>query len=153
MTRLGVKRIWLPIFKDIFHLTESSDGEVIMDSGTTVSRFPKVAYEAFRDAFIAQTMDIPRALGVDLFDTCFSLPNTIDVPSVSFHFWSDIGEVSLVIPPRNFLVAVDNMGTYCFAFAPSPASFSIIGNIQQEQIKISYDTVGRTLGFGPDLCM
>ena len=81
MTRLGVKRIWLPIFKDIFHLTESSDGGVIMDLGTTVSRFPKVAYEAFRDAFIAQNMDIPRAPGVYMFDTCFSLPtNPIVMP-------------------------------------------------------------------------
>ena len=56
-----------------------------------------------------------------------------------------------MIPPRNYLVAVDDMGTTYFTFAPSPASFSIIGNIQQEQIKISYDTVGRTLGFSPDL--
>ncbi|KAL0000300.1 hypothetical protein SO802_019902 [Lithocarpus litseifolius] len=129
MIGLGVRGIRLPISEDIFHLTESGDGGVIMDSGTTVSRFPKVAYEAFCDAFIAQTMDIPRAPGVDLFDTCFSLPNTTAMSLVSFHFWSDIGEVSLVIPPRNFLVAVDNMGTACFAFAPSPASFSIIGNI------------------------
>ena len=60
MIGLGVGGIWLPISKDIFHLTESSDGGVIMDSGTTASRFPKVAYEAFRDAFITQTMD--RAL-------------------------------------------------------------------------------------------
>ena len=56
-----------------------------------------------------------------------------------------------MIPPRNYLVAVDDMGTTYFTFAPSPASFSIIGNTQQEQIKISYDTVGRTLGFGPDI--
>ncbi|KAK9985238.1 hypothetical protein SO802_034763 [Lithocarpus litseifolius] len=123
MIGLGVRGIRLPISEDIFHLTESGDGGVIMDSGTTVSRFPKVAYEAFRDAFIAQTMDIPQAPGVDLFDTCFSLPNTTALPSVSFHFWSDIGEVSLVIPPRNFVVAVDNMRTACLAFAPSPASF------------------------------
>ncbi|KAL0000301.1 hypothetical protein SO802_019903 [Lithocarpus litseifolius] len=101
MIGLGVGGIWLLISEDIFHLTESGDGGVIIDLGTI----------------------------------------------------SDIGEVSLVIPPRNFLVAVNNMGTACFAFAPSPASFSIIGNIQQKQIKISYDTVSRTLGFGPDLCM
>ena len=87
-----------------------------------------------------------------MFDTCFSLPtNPIVTPSVSFRFWSDIGEVSLVIPPRNFLVVIANMGIACFTFAPSLGSFSIIGNIQQEQIKISYDTVGRTLGFSPDL--
>ena len=81
MTGLGVGGIWLSIFEDIFHLTESSDGGVIMDSGTTMSRFPKVAYEAFRDAFIAQTMDIPRAPRVYMFDTCFSLPtNPIVMP-------------------------------------------------------------------------
>ncbi|XP_065634505.1 protein ASPARTIC PROTEASE IN GUARD CELL 2 [Quercus suber] len=90
MIGLGVEGIRLPIFEDIFHLTESGDGGVIMDSGTTMSGFPKVAYEAFHDAFIAQTIDIPRALGVDLFDTCFSQPNTIVMPSVSFHFWSDM---------------------------------------------------------------
>nr|POE79313.1 protein aspartic protease in guard cell 2 [Quercus suber] len=47
------------VIMDIFHLTESGDRGVIMDSGTITNRFPKVAYEAFCDAFIAQTMDIP----------------------------------------------------------------------------------------------
>ena len=93
MTGHGVRGIRLPIFEDIFHLTESGDGWVIMDLGTTASRFPKVAYEAFCDAFIAQTMDIPRAPELYMFDTCFSLPtNLIVMPSASFHFWSDIDD-------------------------------------------------------------
>ncbi|CAM8938862.1 unnamed protein product [Rhodiola kirilowii] len=36
--------------------------------------------------------------------------------------------------------------------APSQSGLSIIGNIQQEGIQISFDGANRLLGFGPNVC-
>ncbi|CAL5391739.1 unnamed protein product [Camellia sinensis] len=53
---------------------------------------------------------------------------------------------------RNFLIPVNEMGTFCFAFAASASGLSIIGNIQQEGIQISFDGANGFVGFGPNVC-
>lgn len=149
---LGVGGMQIPISEDVFRLTDMGKGGVVMDTGTAVTRFPTLAYEAFRDAFISQTSNLPRASGVSIFDTCYNLLGfvSVRVPTVSFYF-SD-GPI-LTLPARNFLIPVDDAGTFCFAFAPSPSSGpSIIGNIQQEGIQISFDGANGFVGFGPNVC-
>ncbi|KAL5826042.1 hypothetical protein ACOSQ3_017881 [Xanthoceras sorbifolium] len=136
---------WLPL------LIQLGYGGVVMDTGTAVTRLPTVAYEAFRDSFIAQIRNIPRASTISIFDTCyniFGLEITM-FSSVSFYF-SD-GPI-LTLPGKNFLILVDDVGTLCFAFAPSPSGLSIIGNIQQEGIQNSFDAANEYLGFGPNVC-
>ncbi|RZB43213.1 Protein ASPARTIC PROTEASE IN GUARD CELL 2 [Glycine soja] len=120
-------------------------------AGTAVTRLPKAAYEAFRDAFIAQTTNLPRASGVSIFDTCYDLFGfvSVRVPTVSFYF---SGGPILTLPARNFLIPVDEVGSFCFAFAPSSSGLSIIGNIQQEGIEISVDGANGFVGFGPNVC-
>jgi hypothetical protein len=123
-----------------------------MDTGTAVTRFPTLAYEAFRDAFVAQTTNLPRASGlVSIFDTCYDLNGfvSVRVPTVSFYF---SGGQLLTLPARNFLIPADDVGTFCFAFAPSPSRLSILGNIQQEGIQISIDGANGFVGFGPNVC-
>ncbi|PKI63965.1 hypothetical protein CRG98_015641 [Punica granatum] len=148
---LGVGGIRVPIAEDIFRLNELGDGGVVMDTGTAVTRFPNSAYEAFRDAFISQTTNLPRASPVSIFDTCYNLFGfvTLRVPTVSFYF---SGGPILTLPARNFLIPVDDVGTFCLAFAPSGSGLSIIGNIQQEGIQISFDGANGFVGFGPNVC-
>ncbi|KAF2322447.1 hypothetical protein GH714_017089 [Hevea brasiliensis] len=109
LSGLGVGGMKVPISEDVFQLSEMGNGGVVMDTGTAVTRLPSVAYMAFRDAFIAQTGNLPRASGVSIFDTCYNL------------------------------------------FA-SPSGLSIIGNIQQEGIQISFDGANGFVGFGPNVC-
>ncbi|KAK3007517.1 hypothetical protein RJ639_014841 [Escallonia herrerae] len=148
---VGIGGMRVPISEDVFKLTQLGDGGVVMDTGTAVTRFPTAAYEAFRDAFVAETASLPRANGVSIFDTCYDLNEfvSVRVPTVSFYFLS--GPI-LTLPARNFLIPVDEMGTFCFAFAPSPSALSILGNIQQEGIQISYDGANGFVGFGPNVC-
>jgi subtilisin family serine protease len=148
---LGVGGMRVPISEDVFRLTELGSGGVVMDTGTAVTRFPTLAYEAFRNAFIAQTANLPRASGVSIFDTCYDLFGfvSVRVPTVSFYF---SGGPILTLPARNFLIPVDDAGTFCFAFAPSPSGLSILGNIQQEGIQISFDGANGFVGFGPNVC-
>ncbi|KAL9317002.1 hypothetical protein ACSQ67_013519 [Phaseolus vulgaris] len=148
---LGVGGLRIPISEDVFKLSEMGDGGVVMDTGTAVTRLPTAAYEAFRDGFIAQTTNLPRASGASIFDTCYDLFGfvSVRVPTVSFYF---SGGPILTLPARNFLIPVDDVGTFCFAFAPSPSGLSIIGNIQQEGIQISVDGANGFVGFGPNVC-
>uniref|UniRef100_A0A0V0HXF5 Peptidase A1 domain-containing protein n=1 Tax=Solanum chacoense TaxID=4108 RepID=A0A0V0HXF5_SOLCH len=151
LSGLGVGGVRVPISEDVFKITELGDGGVVMDTGTAVTRLPSEAYVAFRDAFIAETTSLPRAPAVSIFDTCYDLDGfvTVRVPTVSF-FLS--GGQILTLPARNFLIPVNDKGTFCFAFAPSPSKLSIIGNIQQEGIQISFDGANGFVGFGPNIC-
>ncbi|KAL2323934.1 hypothetical protein Fmac_022992 [Flemingia macrophylla] len=151
LSGLGVGGMRVPISEDIFKLTDFGDGGVVMDTGTAVTRLPAAAYGAFRDAFVAQTTNLPRASGVSIFDTCYDLFGfvSVRVPTVSFYF---SGGPILTLPARNFLIPVDDVGTFCFAFAPTGSALSIIGNIQQEGIQISVDGANGFVGFGPDVC-
>lgn len=151
LTGLGVGGVRVPVPEDMFRLTELGDGGVVMDTGTAVTRFPDPAYEALRSAFLASTVGLPRASSVSIFDTCYDLSGfeMVRVPTISFYF-SD-GPV-LTLPANNFLIPVDEVGTFCFAFAPSSSGLSIIGNIQQEGIQISFDGANGFVGFGPNTC-
>ncbi|CAI9770704.1 unnamed protein product [Fraxinus pennsylvanica] len=151
LSGLGVGGMRVPIGENIFRLTESGDGGVVMDTGTAVTRLPTAAYVAFRDIFLAETANLPRSPAISIFDTCYDLNGfeTVRVPTVSF-FLS--GGPILTLPARNFLIPVDEKGTFCFAFAPSPSGLSIIGNIQQEGIQISFDGANGFMGFGPNVC-
>jgi hypothetical protein len=151
LSGLAVGGIRVPISEQIFQLTDIGTGGVVMDTGTAITRLPTVAYNAFRDAFIAQTSNLPRAPRVSIFDTCYDLNGfvTVRVPTVSFYF---SGGQILTFPARNFLIPADDVGTFCFAFAPSPSGLSIIGNIQQEGIQVSIDGTNGFVGFGPNVC-
>ncbi|XP_042500332.1 protein ASPARTIC PROTEASE IN GUARD CELL 2 [Macadamia integrifolia] len=151
LSGLGVGGIQEPISEDILQLSALGDGGVVMDTGTAVTRFPTPVYDALRDAFIAATASLPRASRVSIFDTCYDLSGfeTVRVPTVSFYF---SGGPILTLPAMNFLIPVDEGGTFCFAFAPSSTSLSIIGNIQQEGIQISFDGSNGFVGFGPNTC-
>ncbi|OVA07398.1 Peptidase A1 [Macleaya cordata] len=150
LSGLGVGGTRVPVSEEVFQLSESGYGGVIMDTGTAVTRLPSAAYEALRDSFIAGTTNLPRTSPVSIFDTCYDLFDfaMVRVPTVSFYFSS--GPV-LTLPARNFLIPVDEMGTFCFAFAPTSGP-GIIGNIQQEGIQISFDGANGFVGFGPNTC-
>ncbi|CAN4080912.1 unnamed protein product [Withania somnifera] len=151
LSGLGVGGVRVAISEDVFKITDLGDGGVVMDTGTAVTRLPSEAYMAFRDAFLAATASLPRAPAVSIFDTCYDLDGfvMVRVPTVSFFLWG--GQI-LTLPARNFLIPVNDKGTFCFAFASSPSRLSIIGNIQQEGIQISFDGANGFVGFGPNIC-
>ncbi|GKB33262.1 protein aspartic protease in guard cell 2 [Tanacetum coccineum] len=55
---------------------------------------------------------------------------------------------NLTLPASNFLIPMDDVGTFCFAFAPTSSGLSLIGNIQQEGIQILFDSANGLMGFG-----
>ncbi|XP_071707333.1 protein ASPARTIC PROTEASE IN GUARD CELL 1 [Rutidosis leptorrhynchoides] len=148
---LSVAGEMLGVPESLFKLTDEGDAGVIVDSGTAVTRLQTEAYNALRDAFVKRTKDLTATNGVALFDTCYDLSKkkSVQVPTVSFHF-SNGGVLDL--PAKNYLIPVDSVGTFCLAFAPTSSTLSIIGNVQQQGTRVSYDLENSLIGFSPDKC-
>ncbi|KAK1425640.1 hypothetical protein QVD17_20995 [Tagetes erecta] len=134
-----------------FELGDDGNGGVIVDSGTAITRLKTEVYDMLRDAFVNGTKDLTPATGVALFDTCYDLSKkkSVQVPTVSFRFSN--GKI-LDLPAKNYLIPVDSSGTFCFAFAPTSSSLSIIGNVQQQGTRVSYDLENSVIGFESNKC-
>ncbi|KAK4374633.1 hypothetical protein RND71_005310 [Anisodus tanguticus] len=140
----------LPIPANIFQVDETGHGGIIVDSGTAVTRLQTTVYNSLRDTFFKYAQNnLPSTDGFMLFDTCFDLSSmkTASVPTVAFHF---SGGKKLSLHPKNTLVPVDSEGKYCLAFAPTDESLAIIGNLQQQGTRVSYDLTNNLVGFSPD---
>ncbi|KAK9276001.1 hypothetical protein L1049_005532 [Liquidambar formosana] len=150
LTGLSVGGELLPIPESSFAMDESGNGGIIIDSGTAVTRLQTDAYNSLRDAFVKGTHDLPSTSGVALFDTCYDLSSrrSVEVPTVSFHFPDG---KTLSLPAENYLIPVDSVGTFCFAFAPT-SSLSIIGNVQQQGTRVGFDLRNSVIGFSPNKC-
>ncbi|KAL3655146.1 hypothetical protein CASFOL_000932 [Castilleja foliolosa] len=146
---VGGRAVNIPPY--MFELGRDGRGGVIIDSGTAVTRFRVEVYELFRDAFVSMTRGLPLADGFSLFDTCYDLSTMarVTVPTVSFRF--SRGK-TLPLQPSNYLIPVDNAGKFCFAFAGMSGSMSIIGNVQQQGIRVSYDLANNFIAFSPNKC-
>lgn len=146
---VGGQAVSIP--SSLFQLDASGNGGIIVDSGTAITRLQTQAYNSLRDAFVKLTQHLPSASGVALFDTCYDLSSlrSVNVPTVSFKF-SD-GK-SLQLPAKNYLIPVDSSGTFCFAFAPTTSSLSIVGNVQQQGTRVSFDLANSKVAFSPNKC-
>ncbi|KAL5998935.1 Aspartyl protease protein 2 [Asimina triloba] len=153
MTGISVGGARVPgITESSFRLDAAGNGGVIVDSGTSVTRLVRPAYEALRDAFRAGTKGLKTAAGFSLFDTCYDLSglNEVKVPTVVMHFGGPGADLSL--PAANYLIPVNSDGTFCFAFAGTTSGMSIIGNIQQQGFRVVFDAAASRVGFAPHGC-
>jgi hypothetical protein len=134
-----------------FQMDASGNGGIIVDSGTPITRLQTQAYNSLRDAFVSMTQHLPATSGVALFDTCYDLSSqkSVRVPTVSFQFADG---KSLLLPAKNYLIPVESDGTFCFAFAPTTSSLSIIGTVQQQGTRVSFDLANSRLGFSSNKC-
>ncbi|KAH7438151.1 hypothetical protein KP509_04G002700 [Ceratopteris richardii] len=134
-----------------FSLQSTGNGGVILDSGTSITRLVASAYATLRDSFNARATNLPTAGSFSLFDTCYALGGmqSVDVPTVDLHL---TGGVTLQLPAANYLIPVDKLGTYCFGFAGTNSDFSIIGNMQQQGYRISFDRAAGRVGFAGNQC-
>ncbi|XP_021760291.1 aspartyl protease family protein 2-like [Chenopodium quinoa] len=135
---------------ELFKIDRTGNGGIILDSGTSVTRLTRPAYIALRDAFRAGASSLKTASGFSLFDTCFDLSGKTEVrvPTVVMHF----NGADISLPANNYLIPVDTSGRFCFAFAGTMSGLSIIGNIQQQGIRVSFDVASRRVGFLPNAC-
>ncbi|KAF9593923.1 hypothetical protein IFM89_026166 [Coptis chinensis] len=136
------------IHENAFALDQSGDGGVIVDSGTAVTRFQPEVYNMLRDEFIKGIQGLPPPRGFSLFDTCYELTSRPPgIPRVAFLFDTK----TLELPDNNYFTKVAQ-NVFCLSFATISQRTSIIGNTQQQGMRVSFD-VGRSLiGFSVGKC-
>ncbi|CAH8391880.1 unnamed protein product [Eruca vesicaria subsp. sativa] len=147
---VGGQQVSIPA--EVFAVDASGGGGVILDCGTAVTRLQTQAYNSLRDAFVKLTANLKRGTSsISLFDTCydFSSLSSVKVPTVAFRF---TGGKSIDLPAKNYLIPVDDAGTFCFAFAPTSSSLSIIGNVQQQGTRVTYDLANNLIGLSANKC-
>ncbi|KAG7942068.1 hypothetical protein I3843_16G080500 [Carya illinoinensis] len=151
LTGLSVGGQPVSIPSSSFQFDAAGNGGIIIDSGTAITRLQTEAYNALRDAFVQLTRHLPSTSGVSLFDTCYDLSSmtSVRVPTVSFRLADG---KSLQLPAKNYLIPVDSSGTFCFAFAATRSSLSIIGNVQQQGTRVSFNLAESRVGFSPNKC-
>ncbi|KAF9593049.1 hypothetical protein IFM89_019880 [Coptis chinensis] len=148
LTGISVGGQMLPISPSAFALDQSGDGGVIVDSGTAVTRFQPEVYNMLRDEFIKGIQGLPPPRGFLLFDTCYELTSRPPgIPRVAFLFDTK----TLELPDNNYFTEVAQ-NVFCLSFATISQRTSIIGNTQQQGMRVSFD-VGRALiGFSVGKC-
>lgn len=146
---VGGQKLAIP--PSVFQVDGNGRGGVIVDSGTAITRLQSQAYEQLRNTFARFTTHIPSAGSFSLFDTCYDLSSmtTVSVPTVAFEF---TGGKRLPLKATNYLIPVDGSGKFCLAFASTSSALSIIGNVQQQGTRVSYDIVNKKIGFSLDKC-
>ncbi|XP_016176680.1 aspartyl protease family protein At5g10770 [Arachis ipaensis] len=135
-------------------LQASSFGKgTLIDSGTVITRLAPSMYRAVKAEFLRQFSDYPSAPGFSILDTCFNLTGyeEVNIPSIRLYF----EEVSMNVDVSGILYVVkEDASRVCLALASLSDEYDtpIVGNYQQRNQRVIYDTKNNRLGFAADPC-
>ncbi|CAM9000149.1 unnamed protein product [Rhodiola kirilowii] len=145
----------LNIPEDTWHVSSEGSGGTIVDSGTTLSYFAEPAYKVIKEAFVKKVKSYPRVIDFPLLDPCYNVSGakTLQLQLPEFGIVFEDGAV-WNFPVENYFIRLEPEQIVCLAImgsAPTSA-LSIIGNYQQQNFHIMYDTKNSKLGFAPRRC-
>ncbi|CAN8240481.1 unnamed protein product [Cochlearia groenlandica] len=127
---------------------------IIIDSGTVISRLPPSIYKAVKTEFVKQFNGYPSATGYSILDTCFNLTSYEDVsiPIIRM-FFEDNAEIQVDVTGVFYFVKPD-ASLVCLALASLSYEneAGIIGNYQQKNQRVIYDTKQKKLGIAREIC-
>nr|DAD43517.1 TPA_asm: hypothetical protein HUJ06_001747 [Nelumbo nucifera] len=147
LTAISVGGRRLPVSASDF-----ANSGTIIDSGTVITRLPPSVYSALRSAFRQLMSKYRSAEALSILDTCYDLTRyrTIRIPKIGLHFR---GDIVLDVHPNGILYS-GNVSQVCLAFAGNDdnGDVTILGNKQQQNLKVIYDLAKQRIGFGPGDC-
>ncbi|KAK3430229.1 hypothetical protein EUGRSUZ_E01756, partial [Eucalyptus grandis] len=123
------------------------EGNIIIDSGTTLTLLPQDFYSQIEDA-LAKAVNLPKASDPSqVLSLCFQVGSDAQpsIPTVTFHFKGADVELN---SGNTFVQVAD--GIICLSFRP--AEMSIFGNLAQINYLIGYDIQNAKLSFKPVDC-
>ncbi|KAJ9172828.1 hypothetical protein P3X46_016029 [Hevea brasiliensis] len=132
----------------------SSDGAggTIVDSGTTLSYFAEPAYQIIKDAFVKKVKGYPKMKDFPVLDPCYNVSGVEKMELPEFGILFADGAV-WNFPVENYFIRFEPEEVVCLAILGTPQSaLSIIGNYQQQNFHIMYDTNKSRLGYAPMNC-
>ncbi|GLT76957.1 hypothetical protein SLA2020_485890 [Shorea laevis] len=124
----------------------TTEGNIIIDSGTTATMLPKHFYLKLESA-IASKIQAKRVHDPNkVYGLCYKFNSNFKVPTIVVRF----AFASVKLDPLNtFIMISKHVG--CLAFLPTDGG-AIYGNSNQMNFLIGYDTVKRTVSFKPTDC-
>ncbi|PKI31350.1 hypothetical protein CRG98_048276 [Punica granatum] len=142
----------LNISKETWELSQDGSGGTIIDSGTTLSYFAEPANTTIKEAFIRKVnKKYPLVKDIEILYPCYNVSGVekVDLPEFAIEFadgavWN--------FPVENYFIPLSD-DIVCLALMGTPKSaLSIIGNYQQQNFHILYDTKKSRLGYAPMRC-
>ncbi|CAN6217708.1 unnamed protein product [Urochloa humidicola] len=132
----------------------SGAGKVIVDSGTVITSLAPSVYGAVKAEVVSQLAEYPPAPAFSILDTCFNMTGLreVQVPSVKLVF---DGGVEVEVDPSGVLYFVSSDSSQvCLAMAALRSDYetSIIGNYQQKNLRVIFDTSASQVGFAQETC-
>ncbi|KAH6766511.1 Eukaryotic aspartyl protease family protein [Perilla frutescens var. hirtella] len=150
LTGVSVGRVNVPIAPELLAFDPTTGSGTIIDSGTVITRFIQPIYNGIRDEFRKQITGPISSLGA--FDTCFAATNEEIAPAITLHFTG----LDLKLPTENALIHSSSGSLACLAMAAAPNNvnsvLNVIANLQQQNLRILFDTVNSRLGIARELC-
>ena len=122
-----------------------SKGNIIIDSGSTLTSFPTEFYSKFESA-VAEEINFERIDDSShLLSLCYNSSDNIHIPSITAHFRGTDVKLN---PTTTFYQITDEI--LCLAFVAGEPS--IFGNKAQSNLLVGYDLVEKTISFKPTDC-
>ncbi|KAJ0552780.1 putative nepenthesin [Helianthus annuus] len=129
----------------------TSDGGMVVDSGTTFMYLDARIIEMISNEFVNQTKlekytgyAKPYYTGLE---HCFNAPGNVQIPNLVFHFEGADWE----LPKENYIYQQQGNDMACLAFVADDKQF-IFGNMQQQNMMVIYDLYNNNLSFKPANC-
>ncbi|KAL3624632.1 hypothetical protein CASFOL_031300 [Castilleja foliolosa] len=143
----------LDIPKETWAVSSDGSGGTIVDSGTTLSYFADPAYKIIKEAFLKKVNDrYPVMKDFPILDPCYNVSGVDEPDLPSFGLVFEDGAV-WEFPIENYFIRLEPENVVCLAVLGTPrSSLSIIGNYQQQNFHILYDTKRSRLGFALTNC-
>ncbi|XP_058095303.1 aspartyl protease family protein 2-like isoform X2 [Magnolia sinica] len=142
----------LDIPAETWQLSAEGAGGTIIDSGTTLSYFADPAYKIIKEAFMKKMKNYTIVNDFPVLDPCYNVSGVNEDKLPEFAILFADGAV-WNFPPKNYFLWLDPEEIVCLAILGTPrSSLSILGNYQQQNFHILYDTKKSRLGFAPMKC-
>nr|XP_043607465.1 aspartyl protease family protein 2-like [Erigeron canadensis] len=144
----------LDIPEKTWDLSSDGFGGTIIDSGTTLSYFADPAYDIIKNSFMEKVKGFPLVTDFPILEPCYNVSGMADYKNElpSFGIVFNDGAV-WNFPVDNYFIKLEPEEIVCLAILGTPRSaLSIIGNYQQQNFHIMYDTKKNRLGFAPRKC-
>lgn len=141
--------------KETWTLSPEGSGGTIIDSGTTLTYFAEPAYGIIKEAFVKRIKGYPMVEGYknNPLGPCYNVSGfeKMEIPEFGILF-GDGAEWNF--PVENYFIQIDpDDDVVCLAILGTPKNgLSIIGNYQQQNFHVLYDTKKSRLGYAPMKC-
>lgn len=142
----------LNIPEETWNLSPEGAGGTIIDSGTTLSYFADPAYKIIKEAFMKKVKNYPIVEDFPILFPCYNVSGVEKLELPSFGILFSDGAV-WNFPQENYFIKLEPEEVVCLAILGTPTSaLSILGNYQQQNFHILYDTRQSRLGYAPTKC-